>query len=66
MKHIKITTSSTDDSIEVVKLQNETFEFTIDKPWEGDSNTGFGRSLEIALNKDQAIQLRDALNQMLK
>lgn len=33
------------------------FEFTLDEPWAGDSETGFGRKCTMSLPEDQAVSL---------
>jgi hypothetical protein len=64
MKHLRIENGS-GESLEVTLQQDDEFEFQIDNPWAGDSESGFGRTENVRLTRDQAVKLRDFLNKML-
>lgn len=50
------------DSMSVLPYHDGTLEFTIDAPWRGSSETGFGETLEFCIDRDDAARLRDALS----
>jgi hypothetical protein len=67
MKHIKIEKDEAGcGSLEIYVDQDGDFQFEIDNPWSGDSESGFGRTETIYLSRDKAIQVRDFLNRMLE
>jgi len=64
MKHLIL--EKNENSLEVTLQQDGEFEFQIDCPWSGDSETGFGRTERIWINKEQAKELRNFLTRMLE
>jgi hypothetical protein len=50
------------DSMAVLSYSDDSLEFTIDSPWYGSSETGFGADLNYTITKDEAVRLRDALS----
>jgi hypothetical protein len=51
----------TGDSIEFQANREGDFDIEIDEPWAGDSETGFGSTARVSLNRTQALALRDWL-----
>lgn len=44
-----------------VDAQGQVLIFTIDCPWDGDSEVGFGKTLDVTLKKEEAIKLATAI-----
>lgn len=70
MKKIKFEEKTTlslagDKTLEVMHLQDGRVDFEIDSPWYGDSQSGYGATLNIAISKEDAQALRDFLNSIL-
>jgi hypothetical protein len=53
-----------EDVIEIY-YRDEYVHISIDNPWSGCTETGFGETTSITLNKDRAILLRNKLNEFL-
>jgi hypothetical protein len=49
------------DTLTVLSYSDDSLEFTIDSPWFGSSETGFGADLNYTISKEEAVRLRDAL-----
>lgn len=57
----EVTNSFVGDSIEVMERDGH-FDFTIDNPWAGSTETGFGYQTHAGLTLEQARSLRDWLS----
>lgn len=52
------------DNIQVV-LEADSMRISIEEPWAGDTETGFGATAGITIPIDKAAELRDWLNKVL-
>jgi hypothetical protein len=56
----ELTSSSTGDNMEVTARDGH-FNFTVEEPWAGCTESGFGQQCSVGLSAEQARQLRDWL-----
>ena len=53
--------SSVGDSLSLEYHEGQGLYLTVENPWSGDTETGFGNDASIKLTKEQALQLAGAL-----
>ncbi len=63
MKYLKLECKDNmvGDYIDITADQNDQFTIGINHPWDGDSDTGFGREMYHSFTKEQAEQLFEYL-----
>lgn len=56
---------STDDTLEVTAIRSGGLNFKINEPWAGDSQTGFGKTCEIAVDRETACRLKAFIDEWI-
>lgn len=45
------------NTLEIMVMRDGSIDFEIEKPWAGDSESGFGRDLSFCAQKEDAVEL---------
>lgn len=62
----KTATEFGDDDYMEIHFREGVVYFSIENPWSGDTETGFGRTTSCSFNVEEATTLRDFLDEFIK